>query len=156
VVEVTDDIVRSKIKVGLLEDEMQAGPFFPGLKVKGSTEAEPWSSCTCRGHRELLVVADTEKCRESVLKRSLSSPKVKPKHSSVPIPYHVFGSQFNEVLDFVQTFPERRAPHSRTREDTRRRRILGSNKLCPQGVVSLEHFPNPFEQKSYVHLSRVE
>jgi hypothetical protein len=101
VFEVPADRVSARCKDGLMEDKKQIFPFIPGLKVKGSAESEPWSVSTSRGHRNLLVVADTEESREGVFERSLPSPKVKPKHSSVPAPHHVFGSQFEEVLDFV-------------------------------------------------------
>jgi hypothetical protein len=86
VVKVPADAVSSRLKVGLLEDKTQARPFLPGLQVKGSTETEPWARCTGRGHRQLLVVANAEQSRESVLKRSLPNPQVKTLFGTHPLP----------------------------------------------------------------------
>jgi hypothetical protein len=84
-----------------MEDEEQICPFITGLKVKRSAKAEPWKGSTRRGHRELLVVTNTEENRKDVFERSLLDPEIKPEHSSVPIPHHVFGSQIEEVLNFM-------------------------------------------------------
>jgi hypothetical protein len=56
----------------------------------------------------------------------------------------MFGPHFEEMLDLMQSFPELRAPMARSCKDVVGINVFHPYQFCPDGIILLVKFPNPF------------
>ena len=106
--------------------------------VQSATEPNRGGARASLGYRNVLIVTNRKDEREPVLEWTLRMPSVKPEQGTLAIKHLMLSPCFEEVLDFVEAFPELGASLSGASKNIARVRILGSDDASPNCVVILE------------------